>query len=165
MQWDTAGQEKYGTLTKSFFRRAEAIVVVFDVTCLGSFDNVGRWLLEIEDNCEKKVPKFLVANKMDIEETSRSVTSEMSRGLADIHSIPFFEVSAKTGENIDELFDEISNTLFGTFKIARSLRLHSWFFLHRVKYDPLRKTSSQEEIVQIVREEPEVQKKRRTRFC
>jgi small GTP-binding protein len=58
--WDTAGQERYKSITKNFFRSAEATIIVFDITNRDSFENITIWANSIEINCPKSVVKVIV---------------------------------------------------------------------------------------------------------
>ena len=66
--WDTAGQDRFKTITSSYYRGAQGIVIVYDITDRISFDNVKIWLGEIEKYADEKVFKFLVGNKCDLED-------------------------------------------------------------------------------------------------
>lgn len=67
-QWDTAGQERFRTISSTYYRGAHGIIVVYDVTNLESFNNVKRWLTEIDKYARENVNKLLVANKSDLGE-------------------------------------------------------------------------------------------------
>ena len=66
--WDTAGQERFRTISSTYYRGAHGIIVVYDVTNRASFDNVVRWLTEIDKYARENVNKLLVGNKADIAE-------------------------------------------------------------------------------------------------
>ena len=66
MQWDTAGQDRFKTITSSYYRGADGIIVVYDITDRTSFDNVKTWLAEIEKYVEERTVKFIVGNKNDL---------------------------------------------------------------------------------------------------
>jgi Ras-related protein Rab-1A len=61
--WDTAGQDRFRTLTSSYYRGAHGIIIVYDVTNKDSFDNVRQWMQEIEKFASENVNKLLVGNK------------------------------------------------------------------------------------------------------
>ena len=94
--WDTAGQEKYNTLTSSYYRGAKGALVVYDVTQKATFDKIERYVDELKDNSDKNVFVVLVGNKCDLEE-NRVILKEEGEKLAQKLKIGFFEVSAKTG--------------------------------------------------------------------
>ncbi|KAL3923091.1 MAG: hypothetical protein SGPRY_004333, partial [Prymnesium sp.] len=64
--WDTAGQERFRTISSTYYRGAHGIIVVYDVTSLDSFNNVKRWLTEIDKYARENVNKLLVGNKSDL---------------------------------------------------------------------------------------------------
>ena len=65
-QWDTAGQDRFKTITSSYYRGADGIIVVYDITDRTSFDNVKTWLAEIEKYVDGRAVKFIVGNKNDL---------------------------------------------------------------------------------------------------
>ena len=102
--WDTAGQERFRTITSSYYRGAHGIIVVYDVTNQNSFQNVARWLTEIDKYAREGVNKLLVGNKSDIDEGGRQVPTAEGKEFAAKNGIPFLETSAKTGTFVDTAF-------------------------------------------------------------
>ena len=106
-QWDTAGQERFRTISSTYYRGAHGIIVVYDVTSRTSFDNVTRWLTEIDKYARENVNKLLVGNKADIAEgadSNRQVSQDEGKSFADKVDVPFLETSAKTGTFVDTAF-------------------------------------------------------------
>ncbi|THU61977.1 hypothetical protein C4D60_Mb01t00290 [Musa balbisiana] len=101
--WDTAGQERFRTITSSYYRGAHGIIVVYDVTDQGSFNNVKQWLNEIDRYASENVNKLLVGNKCDLTD-SRVVSYETGKAFADEIGIPFLEASAKDSTNVEKAF-------------------------------------------------------------
>ena len=101
--WDTAGQERFKALTKGFFRNAEGIMIVYDVTNQETFDSLKNWIQSIKDNMGndfmERVPIVIIGNKIDSDE--REVKTEDAESFCKQQNYPYFETSAKTGENID----------------------------------------------------------------
>ena len=101
--WDTAGQERYKALTKGFFRNAEGIMIVYDVTNQESFENLKNWIQSIKDNMGndflERIPVVIIGNKIDSDE--REIKTEDAESFCKQQNYPYFETSAKTGENID----------------------------------------------------------------
>jgi len=105
--WDTAGQERFRTISSTYYRGAHGIIVVYDVTNRVSFDNVQRWLSEIDKYARENVNKLLVGNKADAAEgadSSRQVAMDDGKKFAEERDIPFLETSAKTGTFVDTAF-------------------------------------------------------------
>ena len=80
--WDTAGQERFRTITTSYFRGAQGILLVYDVTDRGSFDNIRNWVAQIQQHADLNVNKILVGNKVDVPEGKRVVSEEEGKRLA-----------------------------------------------------------------------------------
>ena len=100
--WDTAGQERYKSLAKSFYRNAEGVILVYDVTNLETYENLKFWLESIKNNMESdmsEIPIIIIGNKIDRDE--REVNREEAEKFLKDQGYPYFETSAKTGENID----------------------------------------------------------------
>ncbi|GAB5371965.1 hypothetical protein AAMO2058_001625100 [Amorphochlora amoebiformis] len=104
--WDTAGQEKFRTLTASYYRGANGVILVYDVTCRASFEHLTRWLKEVEVYCTNEdVVTMLVGNKIDKED--REVTKEEGLAFARSNSMLFMECSAKTKQGVEQAFEEL----------------------------------------------------------
>jgi len=101
--WDTAGQERFQTITSSYYRGAHGIILVYDITDPRSFENINKWLTEIEAHSGGTVLKMLVGNKCDLEE-QRAIPTSKGKELADSLQIPFLETSAKNIVRVDEAF-------------------------------------------------------------
>lgn len=108
--WDTCGDEKYKAITRQYYRDAQGIVLVYDVTNLDSFNNINNWYKEIKDNSPKDTVVILVANKTDLEK-ERKVSLEEGTELADKLGLDYIEVSAKTGDNVYLLFERLSQSM------------------------------------------------------
>ena len=104
--WDTAGQDRFRSITKNYYKGANGIIVIFSVTDKRSFGNVKNWIHQIKAEVDEKVTIILVANKVDDEE-NREVTIEDGEELAHNFGLNFFECSAKTGANIISTFNEL----------------------------------------------------------
>ena len=100
--WDTAGQERFRTIAKSYYKGAHGIVLIYDVTNRKTFDNIRKWLNQINNEASNKISIILVANKIDCEE--RQVSTEEGESLAKANNLPIFEASAKESINVEESF-------------------------------------------------------------
>lgn len=117
--WDTAGQDRFRTLTSSYYRGAHGIIIVYDVTNRDSFDNVRQWMQEIEKFASENVNKLLVGNKSDLEE-QREVTYDEGVELAKKFDIPFLEVSAKNSLHVDDTFTTMATEIQTRFLKEKS---------------------------------------------
>jgi len=102
--WDTAGEERYRTITASYYRGAHAIAIVFDLTKMETFEHVKRWIEDINKYAKENVLKFIIGNKSDLVQ-KRQVNYIDVRNFANKMNITYFEVSAKNAENINEFFE------------------------------------------------------------
>ncbi|EAY03048.1 Ras family protein [Trichomonas vaginalis G3] len=101
--WDTAGQEAYRSLIKVYFRTVQIALIVFDVTNSETFEKIDQWINDINSNAgTEKYKCIIVANKLD-RESERTVTKEELSQKGFLHGTRFVEVSAMTGENINDL--------------------------------------------------------------
>lgn len=109
--WDTAGQEKYSSLMKLYYRGSTVVIIVYDVTDSKSFHEVDFWIKEVKSHLpESTVIYVVVGNKIDSID-DRQVPTCTGKEYADSIGAIFFEVSAKTSDNVDAMFDEISKQL------------------------------------------------------
>jgi len=111
--WDTCGQERYRSLSKSFIKGANGVLFVYDITSKDSFKNIKNWILET--NNENEDYKILIAgNKADLSDM-REVTEENVKSYltGKNQDIPTIEVSAKDGTNVDEAFTTLAKLIIG----------------------------------------------------
>lgn len=115
--WDTAGQERYNAITSGYLRSANAIIIVYDITDRASFDEVqNKWLNFIKTNINSNtyggldVRIAIVANKLDLND-DRVVPKKHGVKLALVNNLRFFEASAKTGRNVNELFRSVCDSI------------------------------------------------------
>ena len=101
--WDTAGQDKYRTIAKNYFKGSHGILLLYDVTKQSSFQNIRDWIQDIREEDSQKAIIFLIGNKIDLVD-KRKISKEKGIELAEEYKLPFFEASAKSGENVDEVF-------------------------------------------------------------
>ena len=113
--WDTAGPE-YINITRKYFKGANGIILIYDITNKDSFKKVYFYINEIKENgFYEGIPIFLVGNKID-EEYRRVITFEEGARLAKEHGFMFCECSVKTGENIDFIFNKLINEMQQKFE-------------------------------------------------
>lgn len=107
--WDTCGQERFRSITKQYYRDANGIILVFDITDRRSFDHMEEWLNEIYSNItdRNKISLMLVGNKLDMNE-KRIIGEYEAVNLAVKNDMQYLEVSAKENININELFETLS---------------------------------------------------------
>ena len=101
--WDTAGSESYRSITKGYYNNSTCAIVVYDISEKKSFDSVRGWINECKNYTNDKIHLVLVGNKQDLNER-REVSYIEGKALADEYGMVFFESSALTGYNINEIF-------------------------------------------------------------
>ncbi|XP_028390853.1 ras-like GTP-binding protein YPT1 [Dendronephthya gigantea] len=112
--WDTAGHERFRSMTSAFYRGAHGIVLVYDVTRMETFTNIPKWLKELDlQDCNCTV-KILFGNKSDLS-IERTVPREMAFKYADAHNMFLFETSAKTGDSVHEAFEHLVSRMLILF--------------------------------------------------
>ena len=110
--WDTCGQEIYHSSMKNFYRSALGIIVVFSLESLDSFYNVNKWIEEIHNNNTEDSILVLIGNKLDLTKP-RTIPKELIDDYCNKCGIEnYFEASAKTGENVHEIFNNLVKKLF-----------------------------------------------------
>ncbi|EDV29471.1 uncharacterized protein TRIADDRAFT_20151 [Trichoplax adhaerens] len=105
--WDTVGQERFDSLPRSYFRRADGIIALFDITSKDSFENIPTWLSHIEDWVENPPLLIMVGNKLDISD-QRKVSIEDGFQMAFDHNAMYAETSARTGEHVFETCHQLA---------------------------------------------------------
>ncbi|KAL3265905.1 hypothetical protein HHI36_010095 [Cryptolaemus montrouzieri] len=110
--WDTAGQERFRkTMVRHYYRNANAVVFVYDVTNANSFDSLKKWIIEVDMNCVLDIPRILVGNKCD---RAAVVTTNVAQTFADHHNMPLFETSAQLDsqyDNVESIFLTLAHKL------------------------------------------------------
>ena len=113
--WATAGQERFKTITASYYRGAHGIIVVYDVTDRDSFNNVKQWLHEIDRYGSESVVKVLVGNKSDLT-SMRQVSHDEGQEFANILGLEFLETSAKNTNNTEKAFMKLAELVKNSIK-------------------------------------------------
>ena len=103
--WDTAGQENFRSITRAYYKNSACALIVYDISRKESFENISSWIEDCKNSSPKSVFMVLVGNKCDLEE-NREVSEEEGRELAEKNGMLFFETSAKTGKNVEQVFEE-----------------------------------------------------------
>lgn len=106
---DTAGQERFRTITSTYYRGTHGVIIVYDVTNANTFKSIQRWLLEIDQYCSS-VSRILVGNKNE-DESLKVVNTNEARNLANSYNIELVETSAKDDINVEDVFVKITRSM------------------------------------------------------
>uniref|UniRef100_A0A914UL22 Ras-related protein Rab-43 n=1 Tax=Plectus sambesii TaxID=2011161 RepID=A0A914UL22_9BILA len=119
--WDTGGQERFRTITQSYYRSANGIILCYDMTCRESFLNVRRWLDDVAKFAAPNVVKVLIATKSDCE-SERLVQPEEGEQLAQQQQMTvFLETSSKSNVNVDNAFMQLACELKAQYQSGAHL--------------------------------------------
>lgn len=108
--YDTAGQERYQSISLNTIKNADGIILMYDITNKSSFDSISNWMKGIKEIKGDNFPIVLIGNKCDLEST-RVISKEKGEELANLYKISFFETSNKNKVNIEQSFSEIVNII------------------------------------------------------
>ena len=125
---DTAGQEKFRSISQNYLKGTDGVILVFDITKKETFDLINYWEDFIKKNSKPNIGKILFGNKLDLE-NEREVEYEEGKNLANKLNCEYYEGSAKTGENIEVIMNEIAKISYFENKKSegnrKSLRISS----------------------------------------
>ena len=108
--WDTAGQERFRNITTQYYKGADGIVLIYDVTDDASYEKIRDWMAQILSNTKREdIGLVLLGNKCDME--PRAVTEEQGNKMAEELQVSYFETSALTGQGINEAFNELTRDI------------------------------------------------------
>ena len=105
--WDTAGQDRFRAITKNYYKGANGIILIYDVTNLQTYENVKNWIAQIREEANPNVIIYLAGNKIDVSEDEKVVKTEDGQKIADEFNLPFYETSAKNGDNVNKIFEDL----------------------------------------------------------
>ena len=107
--WDSAGQERFKTVTRQYYKNAEGVMLIYDVTSQKSFSMIEEWFKSIIENKRKGAQVILIGNKKDM--VNRVISAEQGESLAKKFEIKYYETSALSGENVDQVFEELAENI------------------------------------------------------
>ncbi len=113
--WDTAGQESFRSITRSYYRDAAGALLVYDITRRESFHHLSRWLDEATTNGNPNMTIMLIGNKVDLEHR-RAVTTKEGEEFAAEHNLVFLETSAKSSANVENAFIKTAEKIYENIK-------------------------------------------------
>lgn len=123
--WDTAGQETYKSITRSYFRGASGALLVFDISRRSTFVSCTQWLHDLRQIAEEGIVVILVGNKMDLAGQSsgsnqRQVTREEAEEWCRMNNIVrYVETSAKSGDGVERAFLEVAERIYRNIEVGK----------------------------------------------
>ena len=123
--FDTAGQERFKAVSVSFIKKADGVILMYDISDLESFEAVENWIKSIREIGKEKLPIILVGNKCDLSDDKRMISLKEGQDKADEFNIPFYETSCKEGINIKEVFEKLVDDIMekGSKNINREYKI------------------------------------------
>ncbi|CAM9161161.1 unnamed protein product [Chrysoparadoxa australica] len=109
--WDTAGQESFRSITRSYYRGAAGALLVYDITRRDTFNHLTRWLEEARQNSNTNMVIMLIGNKSDLEHR-RAVSTKEGEQFAAENGLVFLETSAKTAANVEAAFIQTAEQIY-----------------------------------------------------
>ena len=113
--WDTAGQENFRSIARAYYKNSVCACVVYDISSRSSFENIQSWIDDCTKQTAKSVLLLLIGNKSDLKD-QREVSYEEGEAYAKEHNMLFLETSAKTGNNIGDIFEKSLNQIAKNIK-------------------------------------------------
>ncbi|CAJ1991747.1 Rheb / Ras-related protein RAB2B [Leishmania donovani] len=115
--WDTAGQESFRSITRSYYRGASGALLVYDVTRRDTFTHLQSWLEDAKANANTALVIMLIGNKCDLE-SKRQVSREEGEAFARCNGLMFMETSAKTSQNVDDAFLQTAALIYDNVQLG-----------------------------------------------
>jgi small GTP-binding protein len=129
--WDTAGEEAFQAITRSYYKGAICALLVYDISRRDSFEHCRKWLNEVKTYGEKNIFICLIGNKADLEQ-QRQITYEEGEVFAEENGLMFMEVSAKTAQNINDLFINSAKEIIEKYgnEIGKGRKVSLYIFIY-----------------------------------
>ena len=123
--FDTAGQERFKAVSVSFIKKADGVILIYDISDIESFEAVENWIKSIREIGKDKLPIILVGNKCDLSDDKRMISLKEGQDKANEFNIPFYETSCKEGINIKEVFEKLIDDIIekGSKNINREYKI------------------------------------------
>jgi len=117
--WDTTGQERFRSITRSYYRKAACVLLVYDITRRETFDHLATWLEDARQHASSDMIIMLIGNKSDFA-GNRVVSTDEGEKFEKENGLMFMEVSAKSRENIEDAFVKTAESIYKNIHIRVS---------------------------------------------
>ena len=114
--WDTCGQEKYRSLVQGFYKNTSLAIIVYDISDIKAYQDLDIWIKDLRSQTDQELPIFIVGNKSDRENERQITYKEAQEFSLSRRTKYFIECSAKTGYNIENIFNEAAKYLYSACK-------------------------------------------------
>ncbi|CAG9321630.1 unnamed protein product [Blepharisma stoltei] len=119
--WDTAGQDRFKNIVASYYRGAQGVILMYDITNQASFQNIKNWYNETLNHLQSSTPKLLVGNKLDLA-SQRTVKLAEAQELADRLSMSYIETSAKNSQNVRLAFETLTRSMLNQVSTTEPMK-------------------------------------------
>ena len=117
--WDTAGMERYRSITSAYYKGAKGVIVVYDICRKVSFDNIDKWIDDFKSKADEDAVILIIGNKSDLQD-KREVNTEEVKLKAEKYKMAFMETSAKNNENVSKAFLQLFKEIIKIYKEKNS---------------------------------------------
>ena len=115
--WDTSGQERFRAMTNLYYRDAQVAILTYDITSESSFSGISFWIEELKYKVENEnMILCLVGNKCDVSDDERKISKNQGKKYAEENNLLFYETSAKNGDGVKELFNDVAKQAYEQLK-------------------------------------------------
>ena len=112
--WDTAGQESFRSITRSYYREAVGVIIVYDLTNLQSYESLPQWIDDVNYYCSENTTVIVSGNKVDLNNIRVKSFAEVTTFCKDDKMV-YIETSSKNGENVDKLFNTLAELIYDNY--------------------------------------------------
>ena len=121
--WDTAGMERYRSITNAYYKGAKGVIVLYDICRKKSFENVDKWIDDFKSKADDDAVIILIGNKSDLDD-KREVSKEEGESKAQMNKFAFMETSAKDNNNVQKGFETLFGEIVKIYKNKNNIDLN-----------------------------------------
>ena len=121
--WDTAGMERYRSITNAYYKGAKGVIVLYDICRKKSFENVDKWIDDFKSKADDDAVIILIGNKSDLDD-KREVSKEEGESKAQMNKFAFMETSAKDNNNVQKAFETLFGEIVKIYKNKNNINLN-----------------------------------------